>query len=217
MFWANRDARHHPGGRRAGCPHPAAPHAAADTPVLKLPRCGGRERPPYGAGKTWWQTGKAWQRKAPREGHGPPLQTTANARPNGMAAAPRYCNLCRGRCSHRPGDLAAARGSSGGINPAPTNKFCVLANRDGRNHPDDRRAGCPHPAGPCGGANAPVLKLPRCGGRERPPYGAGRNMVAGRQSVATQGPAGGPWPSPTNHGKRPAKRDGRRPALLQPL
>ena len=28
-------------------------------------------------------------------------------------------------------------------------------NRDGRNHPGDRRAGCPHPAGPCGGANTP--------------------------------------------------------------
>ena len=34
-------------------------------------------------------------------------------------------NLCRGRCSHRPGGPYAARTPAGGINPAPTNKFCV--------------------------------------------------------------------------------------------
>ena len=32
-------------------------------------------------------------------------------------------NLCRGRCSHRPGNPAAARTPAGGINPAPTNNF----------------------------------------------------------------------------------------------
>ena len=48
-------------------------------------------------------------------GHAPPLQTVTNARPNGMTAAPRYCNLCRGRCLHRPGNFAAAQGSAGGI------------------------------------------------------------------------------------------------------
>ena len=47
-------------------------------------------------------------RKVSREGHGPPLQTTENDRPN----------------------------------------------RDGRDHPGDRRAGCPHPAALRGGTNA---------------------------------------------------------------
>ena len=57
------------------------------------------------------------RRKVPREGHGPPLQTMANA----------------------------------------------AANRCGLDHPGDRRAGCPHPAGPRGGANA-------CGRDKSLPY-----------------------------------------------
>ena len=40
----------------------------------------------------------------------------------------------------------------GGINPAPTNLPKCPAKPDRRNHPGGRRAGCPHPAGPCGGA-----------------------------------------------------------------
>ena len=111
-----------------------------------------------------------------REGHGPPLQTAANVRPNGRAAAIRadvgrdapsrrtlrrhgvpradmesapttggkahdqtgnrgpcmIANPCRGRCLHRPGDLAAARGPAGGMNPAPTNKFYVLGQPERR-------------------------------------------------------------------------------------
>ena len=81
-------------------------------------------------------------------------------------------------------------------------------NRNGRRHPDDRRAGCPHPAGPCGGANAPVLKLPRCGGRERPPYGAGENAAANRKIAAAQTPAGGYGIRPYGRwlGPRPNKK-----------
>ena len=128
--------------------------------------------------------------------------------------------------------FAAARGSAGGINPAPTGKFCVsgksgghdvcpglqgratalpqgsaagqagpiwnrplhgvftaarglreghapplhavrerAAKRDCRGRPGERRAGCPHPAGPRGGVNVPGFEFQRCGGRERPPYG----------------------------------------------
>ena len=52
-----------------------------------------------------------------------------------------------------PGDPAAAPTSPGGINPAPTAHGERPANRDGRGHPGKRRAGCPHPAGPCGSAN----------------------------------------------------------------
>ena len=46
-------------------------------------------------------------------------------RPTGK---PRPCvttNPCRGRCLHRPGDVRGGANAPGGINPAPTNKFCV--------------------------------------------------------------------------------------------
>ena len=102
---------------------------------------------------------------------------TANGRAHnhpGNLHSPRCCNLCRGRCSHRPGVLAGGAGFAGGPWPSPTNRGKRSAKREGGGHPGGRRAGCPHPAGPCGGANAPILKLPRCGGRERPPYGAGQ-------------------------------------------
>ena len=63
--------------------------------------------------------------------------------------------------------------------------------RDSRGHPDGRRAGCPHPAGPCGGARSRFLKSPRCGGRERPPYRTGENIETNRENAAAQTPAGG--------------------------
>ena len=61
---------------------------------------------------------------------------------------------------------------------------------DSRSAPDGRRAGRPHPADPCGGANIPILKSPRCGGRERPPYETGGNRAANREITAAQGPRG---------------------------
>ena len=54
----------------------------------------------------------------------------------------------------------------------------------------------------------PILKSPMCGGRERPPYGKRENIETNQENTAPQGPAGGPWPSPTNHGERPANRCG---------
>ena len=91
---------------------------------------------------------------------------------------PGGANPCRGRCSHRPGNLALPQGPAGGISglraaaarrlasetrlraqsipPLRTN-FSFRANRNGCGHPGDRRAGCPHPAAPCGIANIPVL------------------------------------------------------------
>ena len=80
-------------------------------------------------------------------------------------------NPCGGRCLHRPGNPAAAQTPAGGINPAPTAHGQRPANRNGRDYPGERRAGCPHPAGPGAAVNTPILELPRCGGRERPPYG----------------------------------------------
>ena len=44
-------------------------------------------------------------------------------------------------------------GVAGGMNPAPTNFPKRPDKPDGCNHPGVRRAGCPHPAGVCGGAN----------------------------------------------------------------
>ena len=38
----------------------------------------------------------------------------------------------------------------------------AVAKRCGLDHPGDRRAGCPHPAGPCGGGNVCGLIWPPC-------------------------------------------------------
>ena len=43
---------------------------------------------------------------------------------------------------------------AGGPWPSPTNHGTRSTKPDKRSHPGDRRAGCPHPAGPRGGANA---------------------------------------------------------------
>ena len=85
-------------------------------------------------------------------------------------------NLCRGRCSHRPGNPAAAQGSAGGINPAPTVHGQRPANRNGRVYPGGRRAGCPHPAGLCAGANAR-------GRIWNPPLQPTENAAANREST----------------------------------
>ena len=56
--------------------------------------------------------------------------------------------------SRRCAAVGLRNAPAGAVNPAPTNNFMFWTNRDGRNHPGNRRAGCPHPAGPCGGAPA---------------------------------------------------------------
>ena len=130
------DSRNHPGGRRAGCPHPAGLCAVANT------------------------HGRIWN---------PPLR---NGKVRGQPGSRTLCgiaNLCRGRCLNRPGDLALPQGPREGYD-----QRWVCGQPGSRNHPDGRRAGCPHPAGPCGGARSRFLKSPRCGGRERPPYGTGK-------------------------------------------
>ena len=168
-------------------------------------------------------------------GRGMPLPYMASGhdRPNGLAAAAR---ASVGRDALIPPGPAAGQGSAGGINPAPTGKFCVSGKPGGRNvcpglqgratalpqgsaagqagpiwnrplhgvfaaarglreghapplhavrerpakwdcrgRPGERRAGCPHPAGPRGGGNVPGFEFQRCGGRERPPYGPGKH------------------------------------------
>ena len=84
---AKPDSRNHPGGRRAGCPHPAGLCAAANT------------------------HGRIWN---------PPLR---NGKVRGQPGSRTLCDiahLCRGRCLHRPEDLAPPQVSAGGINPSPT-------------------------------------------------------------------------------------------------
>ena len=66
-----------------------------ERPDFEPPRCGGRERPPYGAGET--------------------------RRPPGKMQPPR-CTVGADSISAR---FAAAQGSAGGMNPAPTGIFFV--------------------------------------------------------------------------------------------
>ena len=117
--------------------------------------------------------------------------------------------------------FAAARGSAGGACPSPANRGERPTKRDGPDHPGNRRAGCPHPAGPAA-SHGPAERS-----RPFPTNGAGRaanrenhgpysttNLCRGRclhrpgDPAAARTSAGGACPSPTNRGKRPTKRDG---------
>ena len=166
-------------------------------------------------------------------GRGMPLPYMASGhdRPNGLAAAVR-ANV--GRDALIPPHPAAGQGSAGGINPAPTGKFCVSgkpggrdvcpglqgramalprgsaarqagtmlassrgvrggvgvreghapplhavrerpAKRDCRGRPGERRAGCPHPAGPRGKANVPILNRQGAAGVNARPTEPGKH------------------------------------------
>ena len=76
----------------------------------------------------------------------------------------------------------------------------------------------------CGGANTrgrdkslPYGRRRACSQPGKPWPRVITNLCRGRclhrpgSPAAAQTPAGGPWPSPTNHGKRPTKRDGHNP------
>ena len=184
MFWTNRNGRRHPDDRRAGCPHPAGPCGGANAPVLKLPRCGGRERPPYGAGENAAANRKIAAAQTPAGGYGiRPYGRWLGPRPNKKPQPCGIANPRRGRFhigpdrggaglpgrdlrpkSRRCAAVGLRNAPAGAVNPAPTNKFYVLGNRDGRRHPGERRAGCPHPAGPHAAARSP-------GGYGIRPYG----------------------------------------------
>ena len=89
---------------------------------------------------------------------------------------------CRGRCSHRPGVFAAAQGSAGGINPAPTGKFCV--------------PGKPSSHDVCPGLQGRATALPRgsAAGQAGPIWNRPLHGVF----AAARGSAGGINPAPTN-------------------
>ena len=112
----------------------------------------------------------------------------------GNATPAAIANPCRGRCSHRPGVFAAARGSAGGINPAPTGKFLFQANR------------------------AAAMFAPVCRGGPRPSRGGTRHGRAGRYGIGPymgclrrRGVCGRGMPLPTAPGTtgQPGKCRGR--------
>ena len=140
-----------------------------------------------------------WRRKVPREGHGPPLQTMANARPNGKGTRPR---AAVGRDALIPPDPAAAGTPAGGINPSPTNHGRPAANRGKR--------GPAVISGLCRGRCLHCARR-RVSEANRATGPALRPEIVPRGPVAAQGSAGGINPSPTNHGERPAKREGHTP------
>ena len=223
---AKWDCRGHPGERRAGCPHPAGPRGGGNVPGFEFQRCGGRERPPYGAGETRRPPGKM---QFPR-----PLQThvgdDARTAPAGAFRRPTGPQVrLLGRRSSQ--GVRGGAGFAGGINPAPTGIFFVSGKPGGRNVcpglqgratalPQGSAAGQAGPIWnrPLHGVFAaagmfPVLNRQRCGGRERPPYGpretrrppgkiqsprctVGADSISARFAAA-RGSAGGINPAPT--------------------
>ena len=106
-----------------------------------------------------------------------PYKPDGGPRPTGKRHSHVITNLCRGRCSHRPGNPAAAQGSAGGINPAPTVHGQRPANRNGRDCPGGRRAGCPIPPDPA------AVRTPAGGWIWNPPLQPTENAAANREST----------------------------------
>ena len=100
-----------------------------------------------------------------------PYMPSGHDRPNGIAAAAR-ANV--GRDALIPPHPAAARGSAGGMNPAPTGIFFVSGKPEVRGRAGRADMESAPTWGVCGGVNVLGFEFQRwCGGRERPPYGAG--------------------------------------------
>ena len=85
-------------------------------PILKLPRCGGRERPPYGTGRTWRPTGKTRRRKAPGRAMALPYKPSEMPRQTGTAVTIR---ASVGRDALIPPHPAAAQTPPGGYGIRP--------------------------------------------------------------------------------------------------
>ena len=147
-----------------------------------------------------------------------PYKPDGSPRPTGKRHSHVITNLCRGRCSHRPGNPAAARTPAGGINPAPTVHGQRPANRNGRGRPGGRRAGCPIPPDPAaartsaGGYGIPPYsqrKMPRSTGKRHSHVIT--NLCRGRCSHRPGNPAAART-SAGGYGIRPySQRQGPRP------
>ena len=160
-----------------------------NVPDFEPPRCGGRERPPYGAGETRRPPGKM---QFPR-----PLQTHVG---DDARIVPGCSRRRRVREGHAP--------PLHGIRARPAKWAC-------RGRPGERRAGCPHPAAPRGKANVPILnrqgaagvnarptepgQTRRPPGKMQPPAVHRRGGFHIRPVRGGAGFAGGACPSPTWH------------------
>ena len=152
-------------------------------------------------------------RKVPREGHDPPLQTPANARPNGMAPPTR---ATVGRDALIPPHPAAAQTPAGGMNPAPTDRGNPAANRNPRvaatHVGDDARIvpGTPRYRKVPREGHDPPLQTPanaRPNGMAPPTRATvGRDALIPPHPAAAQTPAGGMNPAPTDRGNPAANR-----------
>ena len=140
----------------------------------------------------------------------PPLQTAARPEATGKRRSPRPWKTPVGADSISA-RFAVARGSAGGACPSPTNRGKRPTKRDGPDHPGNRRAGCPHPAGPAASHGPAERSRPfptngagRAANRENHgPYGT-TNLCRGRclhrpgDPAAARTSAGGINPAPTN-------------------
>ena len=119
----------------------------------------------------------------------PPLQMAARPEATGKRRPPLPWQTPVGADSISA-RFAAARGSVGGACPSPANRGERPTKRDGPDHPGNRRAGCPHPAGPAaartsaGGINpAPTNRGKRPAARETAAVGRDACIPAGRTGV----------------------------------
>ena len=179
----------HPDDRRAGCPHPAAPRGGANVSILNCQCAAGVNARPTKPKKCRGQPGN----------RGPALQQTPVGDDSISAREPR-----------------GTANTPGGINPAPTNKFCASGQTGtAATHPDDRRAGCPHPAAPRGGANVSILncqcaagvnarptKPENCRGQPGNCGPALQQTLVGADSISAREPRGGAN-APGGYGIRP--------------
>ena len=145
-------------------PHPAGPRAGANVSILNHQCAAGVNARPTKPENCRGQPGNC----------GPALQQTpvgddACIVPHTPRHRKRPGRDLRPK-SRRCAAVGLRNAPAGAVNPAPTNKFCASGQTGtAATHPDDRRAGCPHPAAPRGGANAPGGYGIRPYGRRRTP------------------------------------------------
>ena len=156
---ADRGGRSHPGKRSAGCPHPAGPCGGAhpNSPLVKRGR-EWRSRDCFAANFRFFKRQPAAGqslRHGLRPCHLPLTREAKWSRTPRPTACPTAAATPVGADSISA-RFAAAQTPAGGMNPAPAAHGERPANRNSRSYPGKRRAGCPHPAGPCGGASPPA-------------------------------------------------------------
>ena len=108
-------------------------------------------------------------------------------------------NPCRGRFYIGP--VCGGANTPGRIWNPPLHGFFQCCSQPGNHDPRVTanlcRGRCLHRPAPRGGANVPILKLPRCGGRERPPYRARETAATNREIAAAQTPRADMESAPT--------------------